>query len=43
MKLKAISERLCLAQVKAGKDSLVVMHAYVLISEQKNTENTEPS
>ena len=35
VKLKAISERLCLAHVKAGKDSLVVINAYVLISEQK--------
>ena len=41
VKLKAISERLCLAHVKAGEDSLVVMHAYVLISEQKKTLKTQ--
>ena len=35
VKLKAIFERLRLAHVKAGKDSLVIMHAYVLISEPK--------
>ena len=41
VKLKAISERLCLAHVKAGEDSLVVMHAYVLISEQKKILKTQ--